>query len=147
VTDHARFRFWQRWLYVAFLGSAAIGVALVAASGTAVFRWWNGPVAENFWGQPAFPADVDAYRAWITAVLGATLAAWSVLGALVTRNAFARRERWARNAIVASLVVWFPLDTIASAAAGVWVNVWFNVAALMALTPPLLATRAAFRGE
>jgi hypothetical protein len=65
----------------------------------------------------------------------------------VTRNAFARRERWARNAIVASLVVWFPLDTIASAAAGVWVNVWFNVAALMALTPPLVATRAAFRGE
>jgi hypothetical protein len=147
VTDDARFRFWLRWLYFAFVGSTIIGVALVSASGTALFGWWNGPIARNFWGRPAFPADADAYRGWITAVLGATLAAWSVLGALVTRSAFARRERWARDAIVASLVVWFPLDTIASMAAGVWVNVWFNVVALAALTPPLFATRTAFRAE
>jgi hypothetical protein len=51
-------------------------------------------------------------------VLGAVMIGWMVLLWSVVRGPFAKGERWASNAVTASVATWFVLDCTFSVATG-----------------------------
>jgi hypothetical protein len=122
-----------------------MGYAVAFGLGSPAFAWHQSRVAEALWGSPHYGPEVQSYRSWIAALLGATMAAWAVALAFIVAIPFARRERWAFWCVLVSVAAWFPVDTFVSWRHGVMVNVVFNLGALAMLLLPLGATWPAFR--
>lgn len=80
-------------------------------------------------------------------VWGATVAGFGLLAAFIVRRPHRQRQRWGRDALAASIGLWFVLATGISAADRVWFNVAFDAAILAALAVPLIATWATFDGR
>jgi hypothetical protein len=142
--SETRFRLWQRLLLGALCLQALTGYAVALGLGSSIFEWHQSRVAVALWGNSEFGPELHAYRSWIAALLGSTMAAWAVALAFVVAIPFARRERWAFGCVLASIAAWFPVDTFISWRHGVWVNVLFNLGALVMLLLPLAATWPAF---
>ncbi len=134
--DH--FRFWRGWLIVAAVGMALFGLMMTLASSTPAFEPFNQRIDPVFWhGDPVPPAAV-AFRNWIYATWGATIAGLGLLVSLVAHVAFERHQVRVRNSLAAVLITWYALDTGASLAWGVSFNVAFNTAVLAVLALPLV---------
>lgn len=140
------FRFWQRWLVAASAAFAVFGVAVAAVPDAPFLAPWTAAVADAFYGG-AEPADAAAFRAFVLAPLGATMAGSYALQAAIAAVPFARRERWAWVASAGALALWFAVDSALSLARGAAFNVWMiNLVPLAVFVPPLVATRRAFFG-
>jgi hypothetical protein len=63
-----------------------------------------------------------------------------MLQVFVAAGPFQRRERWSWWAILAGMVIWYPVDTAISWQCGIWPNVLFNTAALISVVLPLAFT-------
>jgi hypothetical protein len=94
----------------------------------------------------AIDASASAFQGWAYGVWGATVAGFGVLAAFVVRRPYRARQRWARDALVTAITLWFILDTGISALSGVWFNVAFNSVVLIALAVPVGATWREFAG-
>ena len=135
-----RHTFWTAWLLVVCFTMAAFGVLMILFNQTALLAGLLGEI------QRAFSLGGDAsdgivqFQAWVYGVWGATVAGFGVLAALVGGNAFACRERWARDALAGALALWYVLDTAASLASRVWVNAAFNTIVLVGFVLPLAFT-------
>lgn len=81
-----------------FAGATAGGLLLVAAPDFLGLQSLDEVVRDRFLGGTWAPG-AEKMRAWLYAVEGSTMAAFGILGFLVARTAFRRRERWARNAL------------------------------------------------
>lgn len=143
-----RHTFWTAWLMVVSFTMAAFGVLMVLFNQTALFAGLLGEIQRAF----SLPGDASAglvqFQAWVYGVWGATVAGFGVLAALVGGNAFARRERWARDALAGALALWYVLDTAVSLASRVWVNAAFNTIVLAGFVLPLAFTWTLFaRGK
>jgi hypothetical protein len=68
-----------------------------------------------------------------------------LLAAFIAGNAFARRQRWARDALAAALALWYVLDTAISLLSQVWVNAALNTAVLALFIVPMVMTWTQFR--
>ena len=143
ITDRA-FRFWQRWLLVASACFCLFGL-LVALFPDALFlKPWNEAVADAFYDGNE-PPPAAAFRAFILAPLGATIAGSYLLQTMLIAVPFARREPWAWWASVGALGLWFTVDSLLSWMHGAVFNVFLiNGAPLAIFVPPLVATRKAF---
>lgn len=120
-------------LLLALLGGQAVaGWACALFPDLALLAPYNRAVHQAFWQQDGVPAQLVAYRQWIWAVMGATLAAWSVACMWLAHVPLRRGETWAGWAIASSLLAWFPFDTGMSAALGNWPNVWLNCGSVAA---------------
>ncbi|MBM4343840.1 MAG: hypothetical protein FJ100_10755 [Deltaproteobacteria bacterium] len=127
------------WTLAALLvGQALTGWIIALWPDIGPFGVYNRAVAQVFWRTDSVPAGFATYRAWIWAVTGGTLAAWSVACAWLAAVPLRRGERWAGHAIWTSLAVWFPVDTGMSMALGNWPNVWLNVGSLAVLVAALV---------
>jgi hypothetical protein len=139
-----RHTFWTAWLMVVSFTMAAFGVLMVLFNQTALFAGLLGEIQRAF----SLPGDASAglvqFQAWVYGVWGATVAGFGVLAAVVGGNAFARRERWARDALAGALALWYVLDTAASLASRVWVNAAFNTIVLAGFVLPLAFTWSHF---
>lgn len=133
-------RSWDRVLAGAFGALIAAGALLFAAPHSFPLAWLDAAVARAFFGSRSLSGGVAELQSWLFAVEGATLVAFGVLGLAVARTAYRRRERWARNALAGAVAVWFPLDTAASLAHGVWENAVLNVVIAAVLLVPMAAT-------
>jgi len=105
------FTFWQRWLLVVSWIIVLFGLALALLNATPIFDLMNDRVNPVFWGDDAIPQATTLFMRWIYGVLGATVAGWGMFMVFITRFPFARRERWARDAIVFGLLLWYVVDT------------------------------------
>lgn len=139
-----RFDFWVRWLVVTGAALTLLGIALVLLNATAAFGWLHDGVNAAFWDGGRVTPETARYQHWVFAVVGATLAGWGVFVVYVARGPFRRREPWAWTCTTLAVSLWFVLDTAASAAAGVWVNVAVNVVVAVAAGIPLVATWGTF---
>jgi hypothetical protein len=125
---------------------AAFGVFMALFSRSPVFDGFNSQIDPVFWAGGAIDASASAFQGWAYGVWGATVAGFGVLAAFVVRRPYRARQRWARDALVTAIAVWFILDTGASAFYGVWFNVAFNSVVLIALAVPVGATWTEFAG-
>jgi hypothetical protein len=139
-----RFSFWQRWLSVVSIIIVVFGIALALLGTTPLFEWMNTLINQAIWKTTVIPAEAQVLQQWMYAVLGATVAGWGTTMFFIARHPFARQERWAWNCLVTALIVWYPIDTLASLYFGVAFNALFNTGLLLMLALPLLFTRKDF---
>jgi hypothetical protein len=137
---------WDGVLLAGFVALVVGGAALWATPDLPALAWLNGAVRRAFFGSSPTPEGAESLRRWLYAVEGSTLMAFGLLGMAVARTAFRRRERWARNALVLAVAAWYPLDTAASLAAGVWENAVLNTAIAVVLLLPVAVTWRRFVG-
>jgi hypothetical protein len=92
-----------------------------------------------------FPLDGDftftAESRWIAAIAGGVFAALCVLLHQVVAPAIEEGDERVRRGTILALLVWFPLDSIGSIAAGAPANAAFNVLFLALFLTPLIAVR------
>ena len=134
------FLFWQKWLLVVSILITVFGILLVVSS------FFGGSDSQI---DPSFLRDskiitFDAFRQWIYAVLGATMAGWGICLIFVTHYPFKRKEWWAWNCLTAGLSLWFVLDTIFSVYARVYFNATFNAVLFGLFLLPLIFPRRHF---
>jgi hypothetical protein len=140
------FSFWQKWLFVTGLALIAFGLALALFSRTPLFDMlFNGHINPAFWPTVEPSPDIVRFQQWSYGVLGATVAGWGVMVAFLAGHPFRRKERWARNALAASVALWYTVDTALSVHHGVLFNAVFNTILLVVTALPLLFTRRDFR--
>ncbi len=139
-------KFWQRWLMVLADGIVLFGLAMIFLGGTAVFAPIDQPTFAAFFGTDMSPAAFEYHRFTI-ALNGAVSAGWGVMLFFVAWQPFARGERWAWWAIALSATVWFVLDTAVALSFGAYAYAIFNVAVIIAVDIPLLATARHFLGS
>ena len=121
----------------------AFGLIIALLSWTPLFSVFNGLVDDVFW-PGGEPDGLEQYRLWVYGMLGATMAGWGITLAYIVMNPFARREKWAWNAISAGMAVWFVVDTFMSACTNAYFNVGVNVILIVLAGIPLLMTRNSF---
>jgi hypothetical protein len=138
------FSFWQRWLFVFSLVVIVFGMGMALLNRTPLFGVFDRQVDPVFWGANLPPSGVNEFQGWVYGVLGATMAGWGVLLAFVVQASFRKRERWAWNAVILSLALWYLTDTFLSLRSGVAFNAVFNTAILVLAALPLFFTRREF---
>jgi hypothetical protein len=139
-------RFWQTWLTVAAWGMAAFGVLLALFPLSPLFSPLQARLDPVFWPAGVTDPGIQPFQRWIYGAWGATVAGFGLLAAAISRQAFARHERWARNGLAAAVSVWYALDTAISIGSEVWVNAAFNTVVLVLFLLPLAATWRQFAG-
>lgn len=132
-----RFRLGWWLLLLGFLGQLPLGLSVAFGYRGALWGWHRRGVAEALWSAAEVPAEALPLMDQLTAMLGATIACWGLATALVVAIPLRRGERWAWGCVAGSALLWFVVDTGLSAAHGVWVNVGFNLAALVMMGVPL----------
>jgi len=141
-----RFSFWQKWLFGVSLLVTLFGVLMAFLSGTVFFDLFNSRVNPVFWGSREAASDIKVFQQWIYGVLGATVAGWGVIMAFLAHYPFKQKEKWAWNALLAGLIVWFVIDTSCSWYFKAYFNVGFNVVLFVLVLLPLVFTRGEFGG-
>ena len=138
------FCFWQRWLFVFSLIVVVFGLGMALLNRTPLFAVFDSQVNPVFWGANPLPIGVSSFQGWAYGVLGATMAGWGVFLALIARYPFRNRERWAWDALLMGLSLWYLTDTGLSLYFGVVFNAIFNTAIFVLAMLPLLFTRQEF---
>ena len=138
------FTFWQRWLFVFSLVVVIFGLGMATLNRTPLFAIFDSQVNPLFWDSNPLPAGVNEFLGWVYGVLGATMAGWGVFLAFIACYPFRNRERWAWNALLVGLSLWYLTDTSISLYFGVVFNAIFNTAIFILAMLPLFFTRQEF---
>ena len=130
------FMFWQRWLLIVGILVAVFGLVMAILNGTSVFNLFNDQINPVFWGREDLPHASLVFQRWVYGAWGATVSGWGVFLGFIARFPYRKREKWARNCIVAGLGIWFLVDTAISVYYRVYFNAIFNsVLALLVILP------------
>ena len=86
-----------------------------------------------------FPVEHSVVAKLILSVLGATMIGWAITILFVARYAFVHRVPYLLKIILASVVVWYIVDTLMSAYFEAYFNVVLNSIILIAAAIPLIA--------
>lgn len=139
------FNFWVNYLKIVSLVFVGMGIMWAFLGSFDPFGIYDSQMAKAFFGQDQLPADVAQATQFLLGPFGMTSAGYFILQYFIVVNAFAKREKWAYQAIVIAFFVWFCFDTIISWSHGAYFNILMaNVPTLVAMLPPLLATKKAF---
>lgn len=85
---------------------------------------------------------------WLFGIIGATIAGFHLPVVLITHYAFAKKEKWARNAIASALALWFVADSTLSIYYGAYHNLyWINIPCISLLSLPLIMTWDDFQNK
>jgi hypothetical protein len=130
---------WRVWLMLVAAGVGVFGSAMVITPTVPerLFTWML--FGDGF---PAAFGDAEVeYVRFVAGVLGAVMVGWAVLILFVAAFPLRRNERWAWEAVVASLAVWYVMDSALSVATGYGENALLNTVIVLAFLPGLLGTR------
>ncbi|HZH72174.1 MAG TPA: hypothetical protein VFD91_06765 [Mariniphaga sp.] len=109
-----KFLFWQKWLYYTSLLFALFGLVLAFFGNNAIFRPYHRMLAQLFYNQNMFPDSTQTFYTFILGPMGATIFVCYFLLACIAQYPFRKKERWARNAIVAGFGIWYFTDALVS---------------------------------
>ena len=131
------FRSWLVWwLYLVAIGHfvGALGVTWCADS--PLFSAYQQSLLSAF----GFSQDAGALelQLWWISLFGATLQAFSLfmLALMYLANRYQLASVWLT--LTGVILLWAPQDIIISIQKNVWAHVWIDLAAVIALVPPLL---------
>lgn len=126
-----------RWMYAAAIAHLLVGAAIPWIAGASWLDAYHRDIEWHFWTGAA-PEAARAQQVWWMSLLGATVQCASVwmLALVHLGNRLRRREVW--GWLLAGLSIWAPQDMLLSWQAQVWSHVAIDVAALVAMAPPLV---------
>ena len=130
-------RFWRNWLLTASALMVLMGTVMGVLSATAItaFTALLDPI---FWPDAGPDAGTVRFQRYVIGGAGGVMAAWGILLYTVARGTLGRLDQGALNALAASAIAWFVLDSAAKIAAGAPLFVAGNVPLLVALLLPLV---------
>lgn len=119
------------------LGGAALPWLLQTAPGQAYLAG----LAQAFGIELSAAPRSASLLSWLLALLGAMIAGWGVLMAGLVRLAHRDRRRAPLDLLAVALLTWAALDMGWSASRGVWLHLWLDSAALLAILLPVWLLR------
>jgi len=139
------FPFWQKWLQYFNLALVFFSIAIAFAGDSFLFVLHNAGSEAVFFPKTGFTPEALQFKKLMFAIIGGTLAGNHLLLYFVAKYPFAERKKWAWQAIAASLLLWFIIDSGMSLYLGAGYNViLINIPALLGIGLPLLMTRKEF---
>lgn len=145
VVNVPRFAFWRTYLLIVSAIFAIQGITWMFFGSFDPFGFYTRLMAQAFWDTSSLTPEAQKTFAFAVVPLGATTTGYFILVHFLVKYAFPRRERWAYQAVVVALLVWFGLDTGFSLLHGAWFNVFVvNLPCLVMMGLPLLGLRRAF---
>jgi len=127
------FQFWVKYLKIISLIFTAMGLMWAVLGSFDPFGIYDTAYAQAFWGVDELPSDAKKATAFILILLGATNSGFFILQYFIAKYAYAERQLWAYNAIMAGFFFWFILDT----GMCLYYKAYFNI--LIANVPSLIA--------
>lgn len=137
-----KFEFWVKYLKFVSLFFVFLGL-FWAYTGTfdplGIYDYY---FAKAFWGLEELPADVEKTKRFILGILGATSSGYFMIQYFVAKYAYANRELWAYNAIIAGFLIWFVNDCMMSTYHGAYFNlIMANFPAFLMMAPILFTKK------
>jgi hypothetical protein len=133
------FEFWRKWLLCSCIFFACFGLAVAVAGDTFLLAPWNQAAAEVFWQAPSFPTEFLAFKKLAFGIIGGTIVGSYTLLGFITAYPMKRREPWAIQAAIWSLLLWFVIDSGVSISLGAYFNLWMvNLLALVVKGLPMI---------
>ncbi|HBH47192.1 MAG TPA: hypothetical protein DDX98_01040 [Bacteroidales bacterium] len=142
-------KFWYGWLKGAAIIVTLFGVILsvyTVISGSSI-TVLNEHIANTFKLSDEFMIDIQDLQAWMIAIIGSVTAGWGITLLYMIIVPLKRKEKWAWNAIMISMLVWFSIDTFISSYYGARFNVVINIAFALQFVAPLLFLRTTMLNE
>lgn len=134
---HSLMRSWLiRWLYLIAIGHFVIALGVTWCADLPLFSDYQQSLLTAFgFSQHAGALELQLW--WIS-LFGATLQAFSLfmLALMYMANRYRSATIWLMLAGV--ILLWAPQDIVISIQKNVWAHVWIDLAAVIALVPPLL---------
>jgi hypothetical protein len=87
------------------------------------------------------------FRSFIYSLCGVVMLVWGIIMYYIVKNAVAKHEIWAVNALIVSTCVWFPIDEFFSVKYSVWVNAIFNIPFFLILIIPLVLLKIQIKNK
>lgn len=123
-------------MYAAALVHLLVGVVMPWIAGASWLDAYHREIERHFWTGTA-PEAARVQQVWWLSLIAATVqcaAVW-MLALVHLGNRLRKREAW--GWLLAGLLIWAPQDMLLSWQAQVWGHVAIDVAALVAMVPPL----------
>jgi len=126
------------WLYLVALGHLIGAVGMTWLADLPLFADYHQGILAAFGFAPD-QVKVLALHSWWMSLFGATLQAFSLflLALVYLANRYRNAVIWLLLAGV--ILLWAPQDIFISIQRNVWSHVWVDLAAVIALVPPLLS--------
>ena len=135
------FAFWKNWLIAINMVTISIGLLIAFAGNSFLFQIHNEGTYQTFFNGHAPSEKMMAFKSWLFGIIGATIVGFHTLIVYVAKYPFARKEKWARNAIALAMTGWFILDSALSFSFGADYNVYFiNIPSFTLIILPVLVT-------
>jgi len=139
------FIFWKNWLMAVNLITIGIGLLIAFAGNSLLFEIHNEGTYHTFFDGNAPSEKMMAFKNWLFGIIGATIVGFHTLIVYIAKYPFARKEKWARNAIALAMTTWFILDSSLSFYYGADFNVYFiNIPSFTLIMLPVLLTWRCF---
>jgi hypothetical protein len=129
------------WLLINSILIFAVGVYMTFFKDTTIYVFK--PLVETVFWPDAVVNNIGTqhFRSFIYSLCGVIMVVWGLLMFSVVKNAVAKNEKWAIDALLVSVLVWFPIDEFFSIKYEVWYNAIFNTPLFLSLIIPLALLR------
>lgn len=136
-TPSSSLRRWLvRWMYLVAIGHLLVGMVLIVLPYLSLTDNYHLQVEQFFWGGPA-PAPARAQQQWWISLFGATIQSMSVWMILLVYLGDTLQRPIIWRGLLLGVLLWAPQDLWLSWQAGVTYHIVADIAALLALLPPL----------
>ena len=126
------------WLVIDSILIMVVGLYMAFLKDSPLFVFK--PLVDPYFWPDGIVSDLGTatFRSFIYSLCGVVMLVWGIIMFYVVKNAVAKLEAWAVNALIVSTCVWFPIDEFFSVQCGVWVNAIFNIPFFLILIIPLV---------
>ena len=140
--DFRTFRFWRTYMIVLSVVSILQGILTAITASPDPFGIYSAQLNIFFWNASTPPENVEAFRRFIFALLGGTLAGYFVFTLFLILYPFKERQLWSHNAIATGILTWFTIDSAMTIYHGAYFNLYLvNFPTLVFWSLPLVFTR------
>ncbi|MCC5930652.1 MAG: hypothetical protein JJU28_15515 [Cyclobacteriaceae bacterium] len=141
MSENRHFTFWTNWLIGVNVITVLIGLMIAFAGNSILFRPHNLGTVEVFFGGSELPLEMMHLKNWFFGIIGSTISGFHLLIVFIAKYAFAKKEKWARNAIASAMVIWFGVDSAISLYYGALYNVYLiNIPSFLLIMLPVVFT-------
>lgn len=137
-------RFWWYWLIIVICGLIIFSLSLILTPDF-MQQFFDTIFSSTIPAHTTFDDAAYSYIKFLYGLLGAVMIGWSVTLFYILAQPFRRGEIEGWFAMIASILVWFTIDSSFSLSKGFWQNAVLNVTFLGLLAIPLAATYQSFK--
>lgn len=125
-----------------------IGLLVAFFGNSFIFELHNSKTELVFFSGKQLDTNVLQLKNWLFGIIGATIAGFHLLVIMISENAFKLKQKWAYDAVLYSMVLWFTIDSSISIYYGALYNVLLiNLPALFMICLPLVMTKRDFENN